>query len=325
MFILTIAVLLTVSLLGSMTYVYRFRGAVRYDSLSQYLRKGWPVFSPLNCLLYLFTRPHARAATPDLAAFPELAPLRANWRTIRDEVLELHRNRHFETCRDPGSSAYYDVGFRTFYKYGWSKFYLKWYGYTHASAQALCPQTVALLAGIPSINGAMFSVLPPGSQLTRHADPLACSLRYHLGLATPNADNCFINVDGQPYAWRDGEAFLFDETRLHFARNDSDEPRLILMCDVERPMRPLGRLINCAYKGLARLTVVPNLPGDRRGLANRVFAGLMPALTRSKALKQSHRRTYKLLKYTVNSLLALLITGSALGVIHLVRELLLSL
>jgi hypothetical protein len=51
----------------------------------------------------------------------------------------------------------------------------------------------------------------------------------------------------------------------------------------------------------------------------------MPALERSKALKQSHRRTYKLLKYTVNSLLALLITGFALGVIHLVRELLLSL
>jgi beta-hydroxylase len=132
-------------------------------------------------------------------------------------------------------------------------------------------------------------------------------------------------VDGQPYAWRDGEAFLFDETRLHFARNDSDQPRLILMCDVERPMSLAGRLINYAYKGLASLTVVPNLPGDRRGLANRVFAALMPALARSKALKQSHRRTYKLLKYTVNSLLALLITGSALGVIHLVRELLPSL
>ncbi|MGH6634584.1 MAG: aspartyl/asparaginyl beta-hydroxylase domain-containing protein, partial [Gammaproteobacteria bacterium] len=54
------------------------------------------------------------------------------------------------------------------------------------------------------------------------------SLRYHLGLVTPSSDDCFINVDGVPYSWRDGEAFLFDETYLHYARNDSDQYRLIL-------------------------------------------------------------------------------------------------
>lgn len=324
-FILIAALVLSASLLGAMTYVYRFRGEARYDSLTQYLRKGWPIFSPLNCLLYLCTAPHARTAMVDLRAFPELAPLRRHWQTLREEVLALHRDRHFETSRDPTAAAHYDLGFRTFYKYGWSKFYLQWYGYTHASAQRLCPRTVALLAGIPGLNGAMFSVLPPGSQLTRHADPIACSLRYHLGLATPNAASCFLNVDGRDQVWHDGEAFLFDETRLHYARNDSDQHRLILMCDVERPLNLVGRCINFLYKGLVRHTVVPNLPEDRRGLANRGFAAAAPALARARALKQTHRKTYKLLKYTVNTTLALLISSLALGTVYLIRELLASL
>lgn len=315
MFALTIAALLSAFLIGSMTYVYRYRGVARYDSLTQYLRKGWPIFSPLNCLLYLFTQPRARKPIMDLREFPELDLLRQNWQTIRDEVIELHRNKHFETSQNPDSSAYYDVGFRTFYKYGWSKFYIKWYGYTHASSQRLCPKTVALLAQVKSVNGAMFSVLPPGSQLTRHADPIACSLRYHLGLATPNADSCYINVDGQNYSWRDGEGFLFDETCLHYAKNDSDQYRLILMCDVERPMNLIGRFINFCYKGLMRQTVVPNLPGDKRGMANVIFAGLSPLLARAKALKQTNRPLYKLIKYTVNTLLVLLITALAVGVI----------
>ncbi len=37
--------------------------------------------------------------------------------------------------------------------------------------------------------------------------------------------NGFISVDGQRYSWRDGEWTMFDETYIHFARNDTDENR----------------------------------------------------------------------------------------------------
>ena len=43
----------------------------------------------------------------------------------------------------------------------------------------------------------MFAVLPPGGKLGAHRDPFAGSLRYHLGLVTPNSDKCRILVDGQ--------------------------------------------------------------------------------------------------------------------------------
>jgi beta-hydroxylase len=71
----------------------------------------------------------------------------------------------------------------------------------------------------------------------RHRDPYAGSLRYHLGLVTPNDDGCWIDVDGQRYSWRDGEDVVFDETYIHQAKNETNVDRIILFCDVERPMR----------------------------------------------------------------------------------------
>jgi len=307
---------------GSITYVYRFRGNERYADFSEYFRKGWPMFTPLNCLLYLLTERRARCSIMNMDDFSELAEIQENWQVISKEVLALYEKGYFETTSKAGENAYYDIGFRTFYKYGWSKFYLKWYGgYTHRSAINLCPETVKVLKNISSVNGAMFAIMKPKSQLTRHLDPAAASLRYHLGLATPNSDECYINVDGATYSWRDGEAFMFDETYLHFVRNDTDQPRLILMCDVERPMNILGQMINFTYKFLMRFTIVPNMEGDRRGLANLVFSGLAPILTKTKALKETNRPLYLGIKYSVNTILLLLVVALIAGGMNLVATL----
>ncbi|MBL8726716.1 MAG: aspartyl/asparaginyl beta-hydroxylase domain-containing protein [Planctomycetes bacterium] len=305
--------------LGSMRYVYAHRGKLRYEGLREYVRKGWPIFAPFNCLLYLFTKPKGRGVFLGLENYPELAPLQEGWQVIREEAMQLMRQGYFERISDRNSASYFDVGFRTFYKYGWSKFYLRWYGYTHASALALCPKTVAILSRIPSVNGAMFSLLPPGSKLTRHLDPVAISLRYHLGLSTPNRDGCSIEVDGQTYSWRDGAAALFDITYLHHARNDTDHPRLILMCDIDRPMSWPGAVINWFYRGLARISIVPNLEGDRRGLANRLFAGVAPLFARTKVLRQSNRRLYNWVKWGFN----LTLLGAVAAVLYGMYRLLL--
>jgi len=318
--VLPFLVIATALVVCSMTYVYRYRGTLRYASLREYMRKAWPVFAPFNCLLYIFTKPRARRVFMDLHDFPELSHLQESWPVIRAEVLQLHEQGYFSKTCDPNSPASFDIGFRTFFKYGWSKFYLRWYGHTHNSAIALCPNTVALLQGMKSVNGAMFSVLAPGAKLTRHLDPLAVSLRYHLGLATPNSDACFIEVDGQRHSWRDGQAALFDITYLHHARNDTNEPRLILMCDIERPMNIFGRIINFFYKGLARLTVVPNIEGDKQGFANRVFSSVAPAFARSKALKTTNRKLYTVIKYAFNTSLLALFALSIAGLSWLINR-----
>ncbi|BCP53976.1 LPS biosynthetic protein LpxO [Kaistia sp. 32K] len=291
---------------ASVVYVYRFRGEARYQSLSEYFRKGWPIFAPFNCVLYMTTRAHGSKAILDPAEFPEIERLRQNWQTIRDEGLQLVRQSYFDATKRPGTAGSYDVGFRTFFKYGWSRFYLNWYGYTHHSARRLCPRTVEILATVPGLHGAMFALLPGRSQLTRHADPLAVSLRCHLGLATPNSDACFINVDGQNLSWRDGEILLFDETYLHYVRNDTDSDRLILMCDIRRPLNPVGALFNLVYHRLTQASIVPNTPEDHRGLANRIFAELAPVLARFRSLKSTNRRAYYVMKWTLNIVLLIL-------------------
>lgn len=303
-------------ILGSMFYVYRVRGEERYASFGEYVRKGWPIFSPLNCLLYLFTEKRARKPIMDTTEYPELAPIRDNWETIRDEAVALYESKAFDQTNNPESSAYYDIGFRTFYKYGWSKFYLKWYGTTHRSAQAACPKTLEILKQAPTVKGAMFSVLPVGSKLTRHCDPVAVSLRYHVGLATPNDNACYINIDGTDYSWRDGDDLLFDETYLHYAHNDAQRYRLILMCDVERPTWVVGRIINFFYKALMRATVVPNTEEDQRGLVNSIFARVSPTLANVRTLKETNPGRYRAIKYSVNTTLALAVSGLLIGSIY---------
>jgi len=310
-FSLFVLIALLLYAVGSAAYVYRFRGQVRYATLTQYLRKSWPIFAPLNCVLYMTTRAWARRPVLAGDALPNLSILRDNWQVIRDEALALHSAGAIEATKAAGSAGSYDLGFRTFFKRGWSKFYLNWYGTTHRSAQRTCPRTVALLAQVPQVKGAMFAVLPAGSELTLHADPLACSLRYHLGLQTPNSDRCFIEVDGAPVSWRDGQDFIFDETYPHQAHNRTDATRLILLCDVARPLNVFGRAFNGVYSLLARGTLVPNTDEDQRGFVSSLFAGLAPISARTRALKQTNLARYKLLKHSINAALASLLMGMA--------------
>lgn len=307
---------------ASMTYVYKYRGTARYDSLTQYFRKAWPVFAPFNCLLYIFTEKRACKPIMDTKDFSELDAIQENWEVIRDEAQALLDSGLFDNTKDPESDAYYDIGFRSFYKYGWSKFYLKWYGHTQKSALKLCPKTSALLAKIPSVNGAMFSTLPPEGKLTKHIDPVASSLRYHLGLATPNSKDCYISVDDETYSWKDGEAFIFDETYIHFVNNNTDKNRLILMCDIDRPTNWIGSIINAPIKFLMGIvSLVPNMPGDNRGIANLIFSNITPFLRSLKKLKESNRPLYILVKNTINVSLVLLALLALAAVVYFVSKL----
>ena len=298
-FSLVLLVLISFSI-SSTVYVYFFRGDARFSSAVEYLRKGWPVFAPLNVILYLSTKRWARKPFLSTDSFENLSLLESNWKDIAQEAMALHEAGYFEQTTDKKNKSFYDVGFRTFYKYGWSKFYCSWYGTTLNSAAVHCPKTIDLLKRIPSINGALFTLLPASSQLTRHLDPIACSFRYHLGLETPNSEQCFINVDGQSKSWYNSKAFVFDETYLHYVENNTKEMRLILMCDLERPMGLVGKVFNWYYKKLVGLMLVPNLPGDQAGPINKLFGSVSPFLASTKQLKKKKPALYYPLKWTFN-------------------------
>jgi beta-hydroxylase len=274
-------------------YVH-FRGRVRHG-IARQLTDHSTVMAPYNALMYLFSAVPARPFI-DVASFPELKQLQANWQLIREEGLRLFDEGHIRAAR-----KYNDLGFNSFFKSGWKRFYLKWYDDFLPSARQLCPQTTALLAGIPSVHAAMFAVLPPGARLPSHRDPFAGSLRYHLGLSTPNSELCRIFVDGELYYWKDGEAVIFDETYIHRAENQTNTTRLILFCDIERPLsNPMARLINrWIGKSFVRAAATQNMDGEKIGTLNKLFAYVYRLRLIAKRIKTWNKPTYYFMKWSL--------------------------
>jgi len=277
--------------IASAMYVH-YRGRVRHGFLRQVTDHS-TIMAPYNALMYLFSAVPNRPYV-DVKQFPELAPLRDNWQLIRDEALSLFDEGHIRAA-----ATYNDLGFNSFFKTGWKRFYVKWYDEPVPSARALCPKTVALVQSIPTVNAAMFALLPPGSKLGAHRDPFAGSLRYHLGLVTPNNDTCRIVVDGQPYFWRDGEPVMFDETFIHTAENRSDITRIILFCDVERPLRLrvvrwLNHVMECT---VIRASQTENRPGDGVGALNHIFNYAYRVRLVGKWIKKKSRFAHYTLKW----------------------------
>ena len=277
--------------IASAVYIH-YRGRVRHGFLRQ-LTDHSSLMAPYNALMYLFSAVPNRPYV-EVDRFPELSPLRAEWQTIRDEALSLFDEGHIRAA-----ATYNDLGFNSFFKTGWKRFYVKWYDEPLPSAKALCPRTVALVQSIPTVNAAMFALLPPGSKLGAHRDPFAGSLRYHLGLVTPNSDTCRIVVDGEPYFWRDGEPVMFDETFIHTAENRSDVTRIILFCDVERPLRfaPMRWLNHLMEMTVIRASQTENAPGDHVGVLNHVFNGAYRVRRIGKWIKKKSRFAHYTLKW----------------------------
>jgi beta-hydroxylase len=289
---LIVLLLLLVFALCVLVVHLRGRARLRFD---RQLVDHSAIFAPYNLLMYAFSAVPARPIL-DRRGFPQLDLLQANWQTIREEALRLFDEGHIRAAE-----KHNDASFNSFFKQGWKRFYLKWYGEPLASAEALCPKTVELLNAIPSIKAAMFATLAPHSKLNPHRDPFAGSLRYHLGLITPNSRDCRIFVDGEEHAWGDGKDVVFDETYVHWVENKTDQTRVILFADVERPlrMRWMGAINQRVGAFMGKITASPNSDSgsEKVGFVNRMFALNQRGRERSKAFKKKHPKLFRTLKY----------------------------
>lgn len=284
------------------TIFIHFRGKKRLK-FSRQIVDPTALMSPINCLMYLFS---AVPNKPYLVVqdIPNLSILKENWQAIRDEGLTL-MNKALIT----GNNNNDDAGFHTFFKRGWKRFYLKWYHTAHPSAVEECPITSELLKQIPEVKAGMFALLPPGGKLGLHRDPYAGSLRYHLGLSTPNSDDCAILVDGQKYSWRDGEDVLFDETFVHEAYNNTNQERLILFCDVARPMSTIiGRWLNKFFSStIMKAASSPNTLNDRTGFINKAFKYVYAIQQIGQQYKKKHYKRYYFIKHLIYVVIILLV------------------
>lgn len=110
-----------------------FRGRVRL-SLSRQMLDHSVLLAPVNAFMVLTSRV---PTTPYLTTseIPELKVLDDNWETIRDEALKMAELRRIKAAE-----RHDDIGFNSFFKYGWKRFYLKWYDARHPSAEGSAPR-----------------------------------------------------------------------------------------------------------------------------------------------------------------------------------------
>jgi len=118
----------------------------------------------------------------------------------------------------------------------WSTFFLLKNGKRVEDHLARCPRTAALLEAAPlcAIPGhaptAFFSVLAAKTRIPGHTGVTNTRFIVHLPLVVPPA--CRFRVGAETRPWREGRAWVFDDTFEHEAWNGSDEPRIVLIFDV---------------------------------------------------------------------------------------------
>jgi len=117
----------------------------------------------------------------------------------------------------------------------------------------LCPKTAALLDDLPGLQNAWFSILAPHYHIPPHRGPTRAVIRAHLGLIVPeDSQNCWIRVDQEIHHWSEGKCLVFDDTYEHEVRNDTEDRRVVLFLDFDRPMDRIGRMANAILVRLIR-------------------------------------------------------------------------
>ena len=177
----------------------------------------------------------------DRALFPWFAAFEARTDAIRAEALALLADPG-EALRpyvrlDPGTPrnkwSALDKSLE------WGACFLWEYGVENEPVTARCPETVRALAEAPQNHvpgkapSAFFSILKPGGHIPAHTGVTNTRAIVHLPLVVP--DGCTFRVGGETRAWREGEAFAFDDTIEHEAWNPTDQQRIVLILDVWNP------------------------------------------------------------------------------------------
>jgi ornithine lipid ester-linked acyl 2-hydroxylase len=205
--------------------------------------------------------------------FPFLQRFVDNWEAIRGEVQEILKHREDVPLFQQVSPDQ----MRITKKSTWRTFILFGFGVKLEKNCIQAPVTTRILESVPNLQTAWFSILGPGSIIPAHRGVSKGILRSHLGLIIPkDAERCRIRVGDKIQVWRPGEIFVFDDTYEHEVWNDTDEERVILLFDFDRPMKFWGRFVNTNFVRLMKLTAFYQEPRK----AMQTFEDRFEAVTR---------------------------------------------
>ncbi|MEL6529195.1 MAG: aspartyl/asparaginyl beta-hydroxylase domain-containing protein [Pseudomonadota bacterium] len=163
--------------------------------------------------------------------------LSKNYQIIRNEALSILEHRQaIPPLREVSPDHR-----RIMKDNSWQSFFLIGYGHHIEENIARAPRTAAMLSRIPGLNSAFFSILAPGAVIVPHRGVTKAFITAHLGLVVPKQrENCWMRISDQRLTWKAGEWMIFDDTYEHEVRNETDETRIVLLCQVARPLKAPG-------------------------------------------------------------------------------------
>jgi len=170
----------------------------------------------------------------DPTTFPWAAELEADWRKIRAELdaVMVYRDQmpSFQDILKEVATIQTDND--------WKTFFLAGIGMDCRENAARCPETMRLLAKIPGMTTAFFSILSPHKHIPAHRGAYNGVLRFHLGLLVPEPrERVRIRIGNEFRNWSEGGALIFDDTFNHEVWNDTEGFRVVLFVDFTRPLR----------------------------------------------------------------------------------------
>ena len=206
-----------------------------------------------------YIRRHSKvgdAAVFDRSKFEWIEKLEAEWEDIRDEALAVLKNREGIPPLAQISPDHKGLDDQD----KWRSFFLWGYGFKVDQNCARCPKTTAALRNVPGLRTAMYSIHAPGMAIPPHKGVTAGMCVFHLALKVPkDRANCAIRVEDEIVNWEDGVGFVFDDTKQHETWNRTDDERVILLIQFDRPLRFPGNMVaSMFFQAVRRTSFVGN-------------------------------------------------------------------
>src|SRR6266436_4330335 len=117
------------------------------------------------------------------------------------------------------------------------KLNLKIWGHEVKENTTAVPDTYAAICRIPGVHTALFSILAGGAEIEPHRGSAAGVIRFHYPLIVPTEpEKCWIEIGGYHFFWEEGVPLVFDDTREHWVKNQTDQTRVVLIIDFNADM-----------------------------------------------------------------------------------------
>ena len=173
----------------------------------------------------------------DVSIYPELENIKLYKDDIHTELREELKKNNLDHWYDWPEKDLYDTSnniwkIMPFYYYGtWSK----------QNCEKM-PQLTKFLKSLSGLKIALLSILSPHTKLNEHkgwGNHSNNVLRCHYGLLVPSECTIVVREDneilGSIRQHKKDEWLIFDDSKNHFAINNSDYHRIVLIIDLKRP------------------------------------------------------------------------------------------